>query len=149
MSSGWFLGCALSSPSPPVLSSPTAPSVGPTAATLHVTTNTNGGTLYYVVDQSSTDPTSAQIKAGHDHTGVAADYAHSDASVIAGVMSESASGLIASTAYFVHFIQNASSLDSNIVKASFTTDSAATGDLLLQDGTNFKLQDNSTNLGLG
>ena len=108
----------------PTLSSPTGSATGSTTATIGATTDTGSGTMYAVVTTSSTNPSSAQIKAGQDATGAAAAYSSSASIGATGAHTFSATGLTASTSYYGHLIQTASALDSNIVvTSSFTTSS--------------------------
>lgn len=107
----------------PVLTSPTDTSTGTTSADMEVTTDTSTGTIYWVVTQSSTTPSHAQIAAGDDHTDTAADAAGSSITN-GGVESFSTSSLVASTQYYTHFTHEAT-LNSTPVSASgFVTDGA-------------------------
>ena len=87
----------------PAISAPTDDASSDTTAIGGLTTDQAHGTLYGVITQSATTPSIAQIKAGQDHLGAAADAAAS------GTVSDLApslafTGLTASTAYFAHFI---------------------------------------------
>lgn len=113
------------SSAPPVLSSPTPSGTLGTAttATLGATTDTTSGTLYTVVESTSallTAITVAQIKAGDNNLGSAAD-ASGSAAVSTTTPSANVTGLVAATAYYYATYQEAASGDSNIVTGSFTT----------------------------
>jgi hypothetical protein len=115
-----------SSGTAPTLSGASGTPTGQTTANLNVTTNQGNGTLYWIVSTSATPPSAAQITAGQDSTGATAVAHGSQAVTASGVQSASASGLTASTAYYAYYMQtNASSLNSSIVSASFTTNSSA------------------------
>lgn len=86
----------------PVLSAahPTAFSVG--SVDLSVTTNEGNGTLYVVVTDSETAPSAAQVIAGEDHTGSAAEA--DDSQAVAGTGARSFEGLTVSAGYwYAHF----------------------------------------------
>lgn len=119
------------SSAPPVLSSPTpSGTLGTsTTATLGATTDTTSGTLYTVVESTSallTAITEAQIKAGQNNLGAAADAAGS-AAVSTTTPSANVTGLVAATAYYYATYQESSGGDSNIVTGSFTTAAAGSG----------------------
>lgn len=109
----------------PTLSSPVDAANGGTAATGSVTTDGTDGTLYWVVTQSLTSPTKAQVKAGQDHTGAAAADAGSQVVSGSGVqnLSPAPSGLTSETFYVTHYMhENASALQSNVASGDgFTT----------------------------
>ena len=109
----------------PVLTSPTDTANGATAGDGSVTTDEGNGTLYWVVTQSATSPSVAQIQAGQDHTGSAADDSGSQSVSATGVQNASATGLTASTTYYFHFQhQDAATNDSTASSADgFTTTS--------------------------
>lgn len=107
----------------PLLTSPTDTSTGTTTADVEVTTDTGSGTIYYVVTQSATTPSHAQIVAGDDHTDTAADST-GDSLPSGGVESFAATGLTASTQYYTHFAQD-DTIDATPVSADgFVTDGA-------------------------
>ena len=83
----------------PVLSSPVDTANGGTAATGSVSTDTGNGTLYWVVTTSVTSPSSARVKAGQDHNGIAADDSGSQVVSGTGVqnLSPAPSGLTSET----------------------------------------------------
>lgn len=87
---------------PPILSSPTSASNG----TGTVTTDEGNGTLYWVVTQSATSPSVAQVQAGNDHLGNPADDSGSQSVSATGIQSVSASGLTEEVTYYFHFQQN-------------------------------------------
>jgi hypothetical protein len=112
----------------PTLTSTTTTSITASGATIGCTTDTASGTLYTVVTTSATQPSIAQIKAGQTDTGTTAIYANSQTVTTTGAKTATASGLAASTAYFHHWVHNASSLDSNrLTSASFTTSASGGG----------------------
>lgn len=89
---------------PPVLTSPSGTTTGPTTAALSVSTDTAEGTLYAVVTTSATSPTKAQVKAGQDHTGAAGAFADGDTITATGAHGFSATGLSSGTTYYAHFM---------------------------------------------
>ena len=107
----------------PVLSSPTGTSTGATTASGTVSTDEGNGTLYWVVTQSATTPSVAQIQAGNDHLGAAADDSGNQSVVATGVQNASASGLTTETTYYFHYQhQDAATNDSTVAaSSSFTT----------------------------
>lgn len=109
----------------PVLSSPVDTANGGTAATGSVSTDTGNGTLYWVVTTSVTSPSSARVKAGQDHNGIAADDSGSQAVSGTGVqnLSPAPSGLTSETTYYIHFMhENASAVQSAVASGDgFTT----------------------------
>ena len=113
----------------PNLSSASGSALGPTSAQLNVTSDEAGGTAYWVVTQSATTPSIAQVQAGQDHTGSAADEAGTVASPVVGVNGGTAVALVAETTYYVHWQQeDAAANDSTVVSsASFTTPAVSTG----------------------
>jgi hypothetical protein len=111
----------------PTLSSATAVKTGTTTATLGVSTNETGGTLYGVLTLNSTLPTAAQIKAGQNAAGAAAAYAFNQAVSGTGAQSKSATGLTAGTTYYAYYMHedvagNQSTVPTGV---SFTTDAEA------------------------
>ncbi len=113
----------------PTLSSATDAANGSTASTGSVSTDEGNGSLYWVVTESATAPSVAQIQAGQDNSSVAAAASGSQSVSGTGVqtISPAPSGLSASTAYTTHFQhQDAATNDSTVVSASgFTTDAGA------------------------
>ncbi len=106
----------------PVLTLMSATQTGQTTASLSVTTDHTGGTLYTVVSTSATPPTATQIKAGQDQSGSAAPYAGSNASPVSGSNAFSATGLTANTTYYAYFLHHDSfGLDSTVYASSSTT----------------------------
>ncbi len=109
----------------PVLSSPVDTANGGTAATGSVSTDTGNGTLYWVVTTSVTSPSSARVKAGQDHNGIAADDSGSQVVSGTGVqnLSPAPSGLTSETTYYIHFMhENASAVQSAVASGDgFTT----------------------------
>lgn len=113
----------------PTLSSPTDASTGSTTGSGSVSTDEGNGTLYWVVTQSATSPSAAQVKAGQDHTGSAADDSGSQAVSGTGVQNVSGgfTGLTASTGYFAHYMHEDAATNQSTVSSAdgFTTDAAA------------------------
>lgn len=124
-----------------VLSNPTGTSTGATTALGTFDTDTNAGTGYIVTTQSATQPTAAQIKAGLNHLGAAADFSANQAIVTAGTKSFTITGLTEGLTYYNHFIQNtAGGGDSNIVtSAAFVP--AASGNALIDETLKNIMQD--------
>ena len=112
----------------PALSSATDAADGSTASTGSVSTTIGDGTLYWVITQSATSPSIAQVKAGQDHTGAAADDSGSQAVSATGVQNMAGSGLTGSTTYYTHFMhEDAAANQSTVASADgFTTAAAAT-----------------------
>lgn len=110
----------------PVLSSPTGTKTGSTTADISVSTNEGSGTLYYVVDQNLSTPSSTQIKAGQDQGGGAADVAANTTVSSSGVKTFNITGLTAATTYKAYFAQDdaAGNTSSAAASSSFTTDAA-------------------------
>jgi len=113
----------------PILDTQSASATGSTTGDAYVDTDEGNGTLYWVVTQSITQPSSAQIKAGQDHLGAAADDNGSQAVSAIGTQGPIGStGLTQLTAYYYHLIHtDAALLDSNIVTTNqFTTTATPT-----------------------
>jgi len=107
---------------PPVLSLPTSTSITGSGATVGCTTDEGTGTLYCVVTESATTPSVAQIKAGQDHTGAAAEDSDSQSLSTAGAKTFSVSMDPAGISYYAHFVQSdQASNDSNIVSTTAIT----------------------------
>ena len=122
-SGAWASGGDVTAPS---LSSAAGSAAGATNANGSVSTDEGSGTLYWVVTESATTPSVAQIQAGQDHLGGAADDAGSQAVSATGSQNVFAGGLTASTTYYFHFQQeDAATNDSTAVSsASFNTTAA-------------------------
>jgi hypothetical protein len=104
----------------PVLTAASGSSTAATTADISVTTQDEPtGTLYWVITQSSSQPSSAQIKAGQNHTGAAAVDSGSIAVSAEGAQPDSTSALTGAEAYYLHAIHtDAGGADSNIVTSS-------------------------------
>lgn len=113
----------------PVLTSPTATATGQTTATGTVTTDEGNGTLYAVTTTSGTAPTKAQVKAGQNNSGVAARWSGSQSVSSTGVKNITATGLLANTTYYHHFMHEDAVGNQSTVStsASLTTDAAPAG----------------------
>lgn len=73
-----------------------------TEADVTVDTDEDNGFAYWVVTESATPPTEAQVKAGQDHTGAAAVDSGSIEVEASGEQQDEADGLTAATAYYLH-----------------------------------------------
>lgn len=113
----------------PILSSPTASVTGSSTATVGATTDEGNGTLYAVVTVSGVAPTGVQVEAGQDNGGSAATWAGNVAVSSTGAKTLNATGLAASTAYYVHLMhRDAAGNRSNVVSSTpFTTNAAPAG----------------------
>lgn len=107
----------------PTLTSPSGTQTGATTADLSVSTDEANGVLYWVVTQSATTPSIAQVQAGQDHAGAAGADSGSQSVSTTGTQNAGATGLTAETTYYAHFQHtDAASNDSAVVtSASFTT----------------------------
>lgn len=123
----------------PVVQSPTGTATSATSGRGTVSTNEADGTLYWIIDQSATAPSVAQIQAGNDNGGSAADASGSSAVTVTGTQTVNGGGLVAETTYYFHFQQQDSEgNDSTVVSSTSFTTPAASGDdfeLRLRDGT--------------
>ena len=139
VSSGDGFTTAAADVTAPTLSSPTDAADGSTAATASVSTNEGNGTLYWVITQSATSPSAAQVKAGNDHTSTAADDSGSQSVSGTGVqnLSPAPSGLTASTTYYAHFMhEDAATNQSSVSSADgFTTAAGFTETSATWDGS--------------
>lgn len=96
---------AATAPSAPVLTNQSDTVTSTTTGTGSVDTNNTTGTLYGVVTQSQITPTHAQIAAGQDHTGAAADATANVAPPLNGQNDLLFTGLSPATSYWTHFSQ--------------------------------------------
>lgn len=132
----------------PTLSNPIDTADGETAGTGSVDTNEGNGTLYFVVTQSATSPSSAQVKAGQNHTGSTADDSGSQSVSSTGTQNISGgfTGLTSSTTYYTHYMhEDASTNQSPVLSADgFTTDAEA-----IELATNWAFTGNTTGWTLG
>lgn len=122
---------------PAVLTSPAGSNTGQTTASLSVSTNQSGGTLYWVVSTSATPPSAAQILLGEDSSG-STSAAHGNQVVSAsGSQTAGATGLTAGTTYYAYFMhQNLGALNSNVAAASsFNTQASNTYTFIGDDPT--------------
>ncbi|MBL4888465.1 MAG: hypothetical protein JKX97_00415, partial [Candidatus Lindowbacteria bacterium] len=112
----------------PILSLPTDTANGGTASTGTVTTDEDNGTLYWVVTESSTPPTAAQVKLGQDNSSVAATDSDNQTVIATGIQNIAADGLTETTAYTTHYMhEDAATNPSSVSTASgFTTTSGFT-----------------------
>jgi|GEM_PF-2879737 len=125
----------------PTLSGPTDMANGSDGATVAVSTNEGNGTLYWVVTQSGTGPSKAQVKAGQNHLGAAADALGSEPVGSIGAQAAAPTGLVAETSYFAHFLhEDVAGNQSNVVSADgFTTGSVGSGAWVPSDGADTQL----------
>lgn len=107
----------------PVLSAPDVDEITETTATAHVTTDEGNGTLYVVISDSTNVPSAAQVKAGQDAAGAAADFADDQAVISTGVKSFPITGLTGSTDYWFYAMhEDAAGNQSNVIDfGSFQT----------------------------
>jgi hypothetical protein len=114
----------------PTLTSPTGTQSGQTTADLSVSTDEDNGTLYWVVSESDTPPSVAQIQAGNDSTGSAATDSGSQSVSATGTQNANATGLSPGTTYYAYFQHtDAASNDSTVAASSSFTTAAAAGTL--------------------
>jgi predicted GH43/DUF377 family glycosyl hydrolase len=108
----------------PVLSNPIDISTGSTTGSGTVDTDTGNGTLYWVVTQSATSPSVAQVQAGQNDGGTAADDSGSQAVSGTGTQNVSFTGLSSGTTYYAHYNQQDSQADNSNVSTAdgFITD---------------------------
>lgn len=124
LTAGRMLLAAAAPRDPPLLTSPTDVSSGPTTGYGTVVTDTGTGTLYAVAT-SATAPTPAQVKAGQDHTGSAATWDGNQAVSGAGSYEVEPDGLTQLTAYTIHYMHEVSGRQSAVVSGDgFTTPSS-------------------------
>jgi len=116
VSSGVFVAGA--APAVAVLTAPTAAYDGATGYTGSVSTDIGRGTLYHVVTDSATTPTTAEIKAGQNHLGAVAVVAASQAITAAGGQTIAGTGLSANVNYYIHYAQNSTEGDSLAVSST-------------------------------
>lgn len=105
------------------LSDPPAAVVTDTTVTIKFTTNQGSGIVSIIVDENTDEPTPAQIRAGLEAAGGAADF---DASRTPQVKNTdfSFTGLTAETQYDAWIVQTNSAGDSNVANVQFTTEAA-------------------------
>jgi hypothetical protein len=99
----------------PVLTAPNAQPVSASSMNLFVTTDTDSGTLYAVVTNSGTPPSAAQVKAGQNHLGAAANAAVNQAVSTAGFKTLLASGLTTGIVYYTFFMHERSPAEQSVV----------------------------------
>lgn len=102
--------------STPTLASVTAINIAATETDVVIVTDKISGTGYVVVTTSSTQPSSAQIKAGQDHLGASATASGSASVTAFNVYIRDLGTLTSGNTYYAHAIQEDSATnDSNIV----------------------------------
>ena len=107
-----------------ILGTPVTADLLATTVTINCPTNLIvqplAGTMYMIVDPNTMAPSAAQIKAGLEQAGGAADFDASQAVSVSPV-SFDVTGLIALTQYDAWFVQETEDGDSNIANVQFTT----------------------------
>src|SRR5690606_32052559 len=99
----------------PLLVSSSIQSIGSDQFTLRVNID-EAATTYYVVTQSPTAPTSAQIIAGQDENGDAPDASGNFAAAAAANTDKLIAGLDDVTTYYVHFVARDATDNESIVE---------------------------------
>jgi len=124
VSGAWSSGADVTAP---VLTSAAGTHTGTTTASGTVSTDEGNGTLYWIVDQSATPPSVAQIQAGQDSGGAAADDSGNQAVSTTGTQAVASTGLSDATTYYFHYQQvDSSTNDSTVVTSnSFLTGAVA------------------------
>ncbi len=107
----------------PALSSPAVGSITATGGTFTIVTDETTGTAYGVVDELSIKPDVAEIQAGENGDGLAADWDDSDGSIGSSPITFTVTGLTHNTGYFAFAQQqNADTNDSTVTDGiNFTT----------------------------
>ena len=107
----------------PVLTSAAGTHTGTTTASGTVSSDEANGTLYWIVDQSATPPSVAQIQLGQDSGGGAADDSGNQAVSSTGTQAVSSTGLSDAITYYFHYQQiDTATNDSTVVTSnSFLT----------------------------
>lgn len=96
-------------PTPPTLSSISVNAITSTTASLNATPSATG-TLYYVLTQSATAPSIAQVKAGLSNTGTAALFSGNSAVTASTAKTFNLTGLTSSTTYYPYLVITDSTL---------------------------------------
>lgn len=96
-------------PTPPTLSSISINPIGSTTASLNATPSATG-TLYYVLTQSATAPSIAQVKAGLSNTGAAALFSGNSVVTASTAQTFNLTGLTSSTTYYPYLVITDSTL---------------------------------------
>lgn len=91
------------------------------SVTAYVTTDTDTGSIYYVMTQSPSQPSESQIIAGQDHLGATADASGIIVVTSTGQKSETVPGLAESTQYYTYFVHSNLGVLSNIANAPAVT----------------------------
>ncbi len=105
-----------------VLTDPVAIDVTPFSETLSANTDTNSGTMYFIVSTSANTPSRDQMTSGLDGDGNAAANATSVTvtSLANGTITKTVTGLLDNTNYYAYFYQFVTG-PSNIVTTTFDT----------------------------
>lgn len=113
----------------PTLSSPTATSTGTETASGTVSTDEANGSLYWIVTESATSPTPAQVEGGLDHLGAGAPYDNVQPVSATGVQNVVATGLSSATTYYIHYMHKDAAGNQSAVATSpsFTTSASGSG----------------------
>jgi len=116
--------------SAPVLSQAIAAANGTNDATGSVVTDEAGGQIFWVLTESATTPSVAQILAGQTHTGTPtpASGAQNVSNTGVQALSPAPTGLTAGTTYVLHLVHEdaAGNRSTRLSSASFTTDAGFT-----------------------
>jgi hypothetical protein len=122
--------------SAPTLTNPTDTTINDQDAYGTVTTNRPNGKLYWLTSNSSTAPSSTQMKAGQIHVGTTAPAYGSFNIFATGTYTANMTGLTAATTYYNHYYQESSTANgSTIVTANgFTTSASGNPELLPDPG---------------
>lgn len=108
----------------PTLTLPTGADTGSTTATGTITTDEGSGTAYAIVSVLATAPSVAQIQAGQNSLGAAAEWSGSQVVTTTGVKTFNSMGLMPATVHYYHFQhRDAAGNDSTVSSSTmFTTD---------------------------
>lgn len=108
---------------------PTGTATGETTADGTLTVGFNTGTVWWVVTESGTAPSIAQVQAGQDDSGSAAADDGSETASNPTINTLNATGLTAGTTYYFHYqYENEDNVDSPVLSsASFETTESSAG----------------------
>ena len=139
----------------PLLTFPTDDAIGAFTSEGSVDTDREFGTIYAVVTQSATTPTSLQIIQGQDEFGNPADASandpatnslNNDGIAVLGTNTLMFAGLLENTAYFTHFTQD-DEVSIGVIPVSangFTTNASAVAPVLTNPVDDSNLAEDST-----
>lgn len=115
---GWYQIKPAADTTAPTLTSPTFAGTGSTSGAATVSTDESNGTLYCVITQSATSPSAAQVQAGQNHSGAAADWDDSQTITTTGAKNFSPTGLAPATTYYAHFQHRDAAANDSAVSSS-------------------------------